>query len=203
MDDNLYCGIALKWNYVKGYVDPAMVKYVMKQLTKYGHIAPLKPQHCPYLPNPIKYGKDNQSPSPLDDSPILDKAGKKRVQQIVGCFLYYARAVDPTILMALSEISSQQAAPTENTMKHVNHFLDYMWTHPDAIIQYSASDMILNVHSDASYLSAPKARRHAGGCFFLGSLPRDGDPIKLNGAIHVQCTILKLIAASAAEAKLG
>jgi hypothetical protein len=203
LDDNLYCGIALKWNYVKGYVDPAMVKYVMKQLTKYGHIAPLKPQHCPYLPNPIKYGKDNQSPSPLDDSPILDKAGKKRVQQIVGCFLYYARAVDPTILMALSEISSQQAAPTENTMKHVNHFLDYMWTHPDAIIQYSASDMILNVHSDASYLSAPKARRHAGGCFFLGSLPRDGDPIKLNGAIHVQCTILKLIAASAAEAKLG
>jgi hypothetical protein len=39
--------------------------------------------------------------------------------------------------------------------------------------------------------------------FFLGSLPRNGDPIKLNGAIHVTCTILKLIAASAAEAELG
>ena len=37
----------------------------------------------------------------------------------------------------------------------------------------------------------------------VGSLPRDGDPIKLNGAIHVQCTILKLVAASAAEAELG
>jgi hypothetical protein len=104
--------------------------------------------------------------------------------------------------MALSEISSQQAAPTENTMKCVNHFLAYMWTHPDGIIQHSASDMILNFHSDASYLSAPKARSRAGGYFFLGSLPRDGDPIKLNGAIHVQCTILKLIAASPAEAKL-
>ncbi len=57
--------------------------------------------------------KDNQAPSPLDDSPLLDEAGKKRVQQIVGSFLYYARAVDPTILMALSEISSQQSAPTE------------------------------------------------------------------------------------------
>ncbi len=90
LDGNLYCGIALKWNYVKRYVDLAMVKYVMKQLTKYGHIAPLKPQHCPYLPNPIKYAKDNQSPSPLDDSPLLDEAGKKRVQQIVGSFLYYA-----------------------------------------------------------------------------------------------------------------
>jgi hypothetical protein len=203
LEGDLYCGIALKWNYAKHHVDLAMVKYVMKQMTKYGHVAPLKPQHCPYLPNPIKYGKDNQAPSPLDDSPLLDAAGKKRVQQIVGSFLYYARAVDPTIIMALSEISSQQSAPTENTMKRVNQFLDYMWTHPDAKIRYRASDMILNVHSDASYLSAPKARSRAGGYFFLGSLPRDGDPIKLNGAIHVTCTILKLVAASAAEAELG
>ncbi len=105
--------------------------------------------------------------------------------------------------MALSEISSQQAAPTENTMKRVNQFLDYMWTCPDAVIRYRASDMILNVHSDASYLSTPKAHSWAGGYFFLGSLPRDRDPIKLNGAIHVSCTILKLVAASAAEAELG
>ena len=88
-------------------------------------------------------------------------------------------------------------------MKQVNQFLDYMWTHPDAIIRYRASDMILNVHSDASYLSAPKSRSRAGGYFFLGSLPHGGDPIKLNGAIHVTCTILKLVAASAPEAKLG
>jgi hypothetical protein len=203
LEGDLDCGIALKWNYAKQYVHLAMVKYVMKQLTKYGHIAPLKPQHCPYLPTPFKYSKDNQSPLPIDDSPRLDKAGKKRVQQIVGSFLYYARAVDPTILMALSEISSQQAAPTENTMKRINHFLDYMWTHLDAVIRYRASDMILNVQSDASYLSAPKAHSQAGGYFFLGSLTRDGDPIKINGAIHVQCTILKLVAVSAAKAKLG
>ncbi len=88
-------------------------------------------------------------------------------------------------------------------MKRVNQFLDYMWTHTDAIIRYSASDMILNVHSDTSYLSAPKACSHASGYFFLGSLLRNGDNIKLNGAIHVTCTILKLAAASAAEAKLG
>ncbi len=61
----------------------------------------------------------------------------------------------------------------------------------------------LNVHSDASYLSAPKARSRAGGYFFLGSIPQDGDPIQLNGAIHITCTILKLVAAFAAEAELG
>jgi hypothetical protein len=110
-----------------------MPAYVIKQLTKYSHDAFLKPQHCPYAPNPIKYDKVNQSPSPLDKSPCLNKAQMKCIQQIVGSFLYYARAVDPTILMALSEIASQQAAPTENTMEHVNQFLDYMWTHPDVI----------------------------------------------------------------------
>jgi hypothetical protein len=111
-----------------------MAQYVMKQLVKYGHVAPTKPQHCQYSPNAIQYGKDNQALTPSDDSPLLDKAGKKCTQQIVGSFLFYAQAVDPTIVMALSDLSSQQSAPTKNTMKQVNQFLDYMWTHPDAII---------------------------------------------------------------------
>jgi hypothetical protein len=63
--------------------------------------------------------------------------------------------------------------------------------------------MILNVHSDASYLSAPNARSQAAGYYFLGSLPQDGKPIILNGAIQVLCTVLKFVASSAAEAELG
>jgi hypothetical protein len=98
-EGDLYCSILLKWNYAKHYVDLSMAAYVIKQLTQYGHIPPLKPQHCPYAPSPINYGKDNQSPSPIVNSPLLDNAGKKRIQQIVGSFLYYAQAVDPTILM--------------------------------------------------------------------------------------------------------
>jgi hypothetical protein len=39
-------------------------------------------------------------------------------------------------------------------------------------------------------------------CWWL-LLPWQGDPIKLNGAIHITCTILKLVAASTAEAELG
>ena len=39
--------------------------------------------------------------------------------------------------------------------------------------------------------------------FFLCSIPRDSEPIIINGAIHITCTILKLVAVSAAEAELG
>ncbi len=62
--------------------------------------------------------------------------------------------------------------------------------------------MVLNVHSNVLYLSAPNAQSCAGGYFFLGSTPRDGSPIQINGAGHITCTILKLVAASVAEAEL-
>jgi hypothetical protein len=79
--------------------------------------------------------------------------------------------------MALSAIASQQAAPTEDTHNQVNQFLNYTATHPDAKILYPASNMILNVHSDALYLSAPNTRSRAGGYFFLSSTPHDGSLI--------------------------
>jgi hypothetical protein len=134
-----------------------MPTYVAKQLLRYEHPHPTKPQHCPYNQNPIKYGQDHQATDSIDTSPKLNKANKKRIQQIVGSFLYYACAVNSTILIALSAIANQQALPTEDTRNHVNQFLDYMATHPDAKIQYRTSNMVLNVHSDASYLSAPNA----------------------------------------------
>ena len=63
--------------------------------------------------------------------------------------------------------------------------------------------MVLNVHSDASFQSANRTRSRAGGYFFIADIPQDDQPIKINGAVHVLCTILKLVGASAAEAELG
>jgi hypothetical protein len=88
----------------------------------------------PFAPNPIIHGKNNQAPNPTDNIPLLDNAGKKRIQQVVGSFLYYAQAVNPNILMALSNIATRQSAPTKTTKKRVDQFLDYMWMQPDAII---------------------------------------------------------------------
>ena len=88
-------------------------------------------------------------------------------------------------------------------MKRVTQLLDYMYSNPHAVVRFRASNMILNVHSDASYLSAKKARSRAGGYFFLGHLPRDRQKNFLNGNVQITSGILKLVAASAAKAELG
>jgi hypothetical protein len=84
-------------------------------------------------------------------------------------FLYYARCVDSTMLTALGSISTQQANPTKNTMIKIKQSLDYAFTHPDAIVTYQASDMVLAAHSDASYLLEANAHGQAGGHFFMSS----------------------------------
>jgi len=41
----------------------------------------------------------------------------KRIQKIIGSLLYYGRAIDPTILVALGTLATQQNEPTKNTEK--------------------------------------------------------------------------------------
>jgi hypothetical protein len=85
-------------------------------------------------------------------------------------------------------------------MEQTKQLLDYIATQEDAVITYKASDMILAVHSDASYLSEPKARSRAGGHFFL-SAAVDAPPN--NGAILNIAHIIKHVMASATEAELA
>ena len=82
-----------------------MPGYIKKKLQEYEHVMPKKLQTCPYSPEPKQFGTEAQAPLPPDSSPTLDKKGIKQVQQIVGSILYYARAVDMTVLMALSLIA--------------------------------------------------------------------------------------------------
>ena len=94
-----------------------------------------------------------QYAKPKDTSQRLSPSKKKYIQEVIETFLYYGHAVDSIMLTALSTIASVQAKPTEETMTRFKQFLDYAATHQDAILTYKASDMVLSVHSDASYLS--------------------------------------------------
>ena len=107
------------------------------------------------------------------------------------------------LLMTLSIIAHEQTKAPKNTNLSINQMLDYFATHTNAKIRSCASDMVLNIHSDAYYLNAPVAQSHISGHYFLGGIPCDNSPIKLNGTIHIISTILKFIAASTAKEKLG
>ena len=87
-------------------------------------------------------------------------------------------------------------------MEKATQLLNYLATNPNATVWYCPSDMIMNVHSDASYLCEAGAHSRACGYFFMGWNAKDGNPIKLNGAFFTVCAILSFVVTSATEAKL-
>jgi hypothetical protein len=115
------------------------------------------------------------------------------------------------MLVTLGTLATQQAAPTVATLRAITHLLNYCATNPEATIRYWASDMILHVESDASYLSETKGRSRAAGVHFLScqslnpnvAPTANDDSTPHNGAIYVHCQILKEVLSSAAEAELA
>ena len=135
-----------------------------------------------------------------DDSPSLSKEHKKVVQEVTVNLLYYARAVDKTMLTPLGSIADKQANPTEKITQKVKQLLYYAATHPDAILTYKAIEMFLTGHSDASHLSKTKARSIAGAHFFMSNnttFPPN------NGAVFTIYKIIKAVMSSSEEAELG
>ena len=111
-----------------------MGKYIPKLLATFNHDRPKRAQHSPFQAPAKKYGTAAQDPLEPDTTNKIDDLRKLRIQQVIDGLLYYARAVDLTILTALSAIASQQASPTEQTEDHVNQLMDYIATHPDAVV---------------------------------------------------------------------
>jgi hypothetical protein len=147
---DLYCGIKLEWDHVNRAVDTLMPGYVKNELQELGHIKPKNPQTYPYSPEPKKFGTEAQAPLPTDISPKLDAKGIKSVQQIVGSILYYARAINMTVLKALSSIAVEQTKASDKTIARCTQLLDYLSHSADAKVCFHASNMILNIHSNAS-----------------------------------------------------
>ena len=176
-----------------------MTGYIKKTLIRFGHTPPNKPQLQPHPHTVPTYGATIQYAKHIDQSSKATKEQQKYIQQVIGVLLYYGRAVDSTILVALSSLASAQAAPTEYTMELIKWLLDYIVTNPEAILTYESSDMILAVHSDASYLSEASARSRVGSRFFCSS---DVSDPPNNGAVLNISKILKAVMSSAAEAEL-
>jgi hypothetical protein len=149
-----------------------MPGYIAATLHKFQHQPPTRAQHAPYRWNKPVYGINPQLTEPEDETAPLPPDRIKRLQQITGTLLYYARAVDPTMLVALVTIAAQQANGTEATADTIVRLLNYCATHPVSTIRYRASDMILRIHSDVSCLSKAKHEVDQEGIFILETNPR-------------------------------
>jgi hypothetical protein len=177
-----------------------MPNSVQKALQRFHHIKPTKLQHQPYPHVKIIYGAKTQYKAVPAESPTLDKAGTKFIQEVTAVFLFMVQAINRRLLPELSAIASEQASPTEETMQKCKLFLDCMATEPEMILTYHASDMVLAVHSDASYLSETRSRSRVGGHFFMAG---HNDIPNNNGAMLNISEILKHVVSSASEAEIG
>ena len=178
---SLFCSVKLSWDYINRHVTTHMPGYIGKALTKYQHPHPTVHQQAPYKTTTIQYGAKVQRVEE-DKSPPLTPEQIKRVQNIVKTLLYYGRAVDSTLLISLSSIAARQSNGTQAVAEACYQLLDYVTTHPNASIRYHACDMILTVHTDASYLSEIGGKSRAAGHFYLTNC---NDEDFNNGAVPV------------------
>ena len=193
-----YVGIHLKWDYGKRTVRLSMDGYVKQALLEFEHEAPKTPYHAPSRYTPPKFGTKVQF-AKVDETAPLTKNKITFIQKVVGKLLYYARAVDPTMLHAINDISLSASKGTEATLAATMFLLNYAYTNPNTEIIYRASDMILQVDSDAAYLVAPEARSRAGGYQYLSN--KAGN--LFNGPVLIVAKVIKNMMTSAAEAELA
>jgi hypothetical protein len=188
-----------------------MPGYVTKALDRFQHNAFGRAQHFPHAWTKPQYGYHLQLTPAPDATDLIPPSTLTRIQEIVGTLLFYCRAIDSTMLVALGTIASQQSKDTHAMAHALTQLLNYAAVHPDATVRYHTSDMYLHVHSDAYYMSESSARSRAGGIFFLSQRPANPSkpltptdiPPPQNGAIHIISTIMRNVMSSTMEAELG
>jgi hypothetical protein len=82
-----------------------MPGYVSNVLSKFQHDAPKHPQHTPSRYVTPVYGANTQYVT-KDETPSITAKQCLTIQKVTGSILYYARAVDPTVLMPLNAIAT-------------------------------------------------------------------------------------------------
>jgi hypothetical protein len=108
-----------------------MPGYIKNSLHKYQHAAPARPEHAPHTSNPPIYGAKTQFVNDETSSPALSNKEVNKLQQLTGTLSYYARAVDPTLIMPINVLASEQSKATEFTADKTIKLLNYCNTHPE------------------------------------------------------------------------
>jgi hypothetical protein len=104
--------MTLKWDYNKHTCNISMPGYVSNVLSKFQHDSPKHPQHTPsrYV-TPVYCAKTQYATR--DETPSLTAQQCLTIQKVTGSAVYYAKAVDPTVLMPLNDTATEQTKARE------------------------------------------------------------------------------------------
>jgi hypothetical protein len=199
MHNPTYLGMTIVHDKVNQTITCSMPGYIDKVLARFQAWAGARTAKSPGIYSPPQYGAKVQY-AHTDDTDPLSPTDIKTLQEIVGSMLYYARAVDPTMLTTTNNIASQQALPTQAVKAQAIKLLQYAAAYPNNAIVYKKSKMHVILQVDASYLSRSNARSVAGGVAYFGDA---NDPTTENGMIYAISSIIDVVVASAGEAEYG
>ena len=195
-----YIGMSIEYDKKARWLDIWMPGYVAAALKRFNVVPSSKSTHSPMHFTPVTYGKQQQLVE-VDDSPPASDAQARFIREVVGVFLYYSRAVDPTMACPLSKLSIGQAKPSVKSYEAILYFLQYAVSYPNASTRFIASDMRLIIYSDASYsllavtLSLPHATALSTSSA-QSSLPSSRPPQRPNTQASSSTVKLRLLLAT-------
>ena len=117
-----YLGLTFDWNDDTHSIHLYMQNYIPDTLKHFKRKNPNKWQGTSHQHTVPNYGVKQQF------------SKEEYIQQVIGAFLYYVHAVDLTMPVALSAISSKHEYPTKSTMEKVDQFLDYTVSQEQAVL---------------------------------------------------------------------
>ena len=162
-------GVSLDSDYKYTHVTLSIPGYLEGSMHEYQHKIPTLPQHALHNCWGPDCGAKNQRAYNEINKPILPPEDRKYIQKVVGNFINYTRAVEPTILVALGILAAAHSKVTEYTKKSVFHLLYYCAVNPYSKLKLHSRYITLHIHSDTSYLSKLHARSCEEGNCFLGT----------------------------------
>ena len=131
--DNI-AGINVQWDFPGRRVRIDMRTYIDTLLLTLDWPKPRKRQLSPFIATPIAYGQKTQLTPEEDTSAPLSPERLLRVQKVIGSLLYYARAVDNKLLVALNAIAAVNLKQQYTQNSSFTHFLTMLLHIPMTVL---------------------------------------------------------------------
>lgn len=196
-----FFGIQIEWNHQDRTVDISMPGYVEKVLHRFQPKA-TKQVHQPHTHNLPQYGTKVQLTAEVDASPPRDKEGMKGIMQIVGSLLFYARIVDATLLMSLSNLAAHKQKVQNTQGKQCISF----WITVQSTQMQQSDTMQARGSANSQWCIVPlgtESKKQGRRTLLLGKLRIFKEPRRAQRRYSLDRRIFQRVMSLAAEAKVG